>query len=207
MQKEGCMKENNRLPVKNLVLAAMFGAMSFVVMFFEFPVPFLAPAFYEMDFSEVPVLIGAFTMGPWAGVAIELIKILLKLLFKGTSTAYIGDIANFLIGCALVVPAGMIYRRNKTRKSAILGMVTGTLVMVIAGCLLNGYVMLPWYAEHFFGGMKPIIEAGAAVNAGIDSVFSFVMIAVAPFNLLKGVLTSLLTFLLYKRISRIIKRF
>lgn len=185
----------------------MFGAMAFVLMLFEFPVPFIAPSFYEMDFSEVPVLIGAFTIGPWAGAAIELIKILLKLLFKGTGTAYIGDIANFLIGCALVVPAGIIYRRKKTRKSAIWGMVTGTLVMVVAGCFINGYVMLPWYAEHFFGGMEPIIEAGAAVNAGIDSVFSFVVMAVAPFNLLKGILMGILTFLLYKRISRIIKRF
>ena len=201
------MKENNRMPVKNLVLVAMFGAMSFVLMLFEFPVPFLAPTFYEMDFSEVPVLIGSFTLGPWAGVCIELIKILLKLLFKGTSTAYIGDIANFLIGCTLVVPAGMIYRRKKTRKSAITGMIVGTLFMAAAGCFINGCVMLPWYAEHFFGGMEPIIEAGAAVNANIDSVLSFVVIAVAPFNVLKGILTSVLTFLLYKRISRVIKRF
>lgn len=207
MQKEGCMRENNRLPVKNLVLVAMFGAMSFVLMLFEFPIPFLAPPFYEMDFSEVPVLIGTFTMGPWAGVCIELVKILLKLLFKGTSTAYIGDIANFLIGCSLVVPAGMIYRRKKTRKSAIWGMVTGTLFMVVAGSFINGCVMLPWYAEHFFGGMEPIIEAGAAVHAGIDSVTTFVVMAVAPFNLLKGILTGVLTFLLYKRISGIIKRF
>ncbi len=207
MQKEGFMRESNHLPVKNLVLIAMFGAMSFVLMLFEFPVPFLAPPFYEMDFSEVPVLIGTFAMGPAAGACIELVKILLKLLFKGTSTAYIGDIANFLIGCTLAVPAGMIYRRKKTRKSAVLGMAAGTLFMVTAGCFINGCVMLPWYAEHFFGGMEPIIEAGAAVNKGIDSVLTFVVIAVAPFNLLKGILTGILTFLLYKRISGIIKHF
>lgn len=201
------MKENNRLPIKNLVLAAMFGAMSFILMLFEFPIPFIAPNFYEMDFSEVPVLIGAFTMGPLAGACIELIKILLKLLFKGTSTAYIGDIANFLVGCALVVPAGVIYRRKKTRQGAILGMVTGTLCMVLVGCFLNGYILLPWYAEHFFGGMEPIIQTGAAIHEGINSVFAFVVMAVAPFNVLKGILTGFITFLLYKRISRIIKRF
>ncbi|MBQ7432977.1 MAG: ECF transporter S component [Lachnospiraceae bacterium] len=200
------MSQSN-FPIKKLVLTAMFGAMAFILMYFEFPLPFIAPEFYKLDFSEVPVLIGTFTMGPVAGVFIELIKILLKLLFKGTNTAYIGDLANFLIGCALLVPAGLIYQHKKTKQTAIVGMAVGTVVMALAGCALNALVLLPWYAENFFGGMEPIIAAGAAVRASITDVWSFAVLAVVPFNLIKGVLTSILTFLLYKRIGRVIKRF
>ena len=94
---------------------------------FEIPLPF-APAFYEIDFSEVPVLVGCFAMGPLAGAVIELIKIILNLAINGTMTAGVGEVANFLIGCSLVVPAGLIYRKMKTRKGAIIGMVTGTLL-------------------------------------------------------------------------------
>lgn len=197
----------SKFPIKKLVLTAMFGAMAFILMYFEFPLPFVAPEFYKLDLSEVPVLIGTFAMGPVAGVCIELLKILLKLLFKGTNTAYVGDVANFLIGCGLLIPAGIIYQRKKTKQTALLGMAAGVVVMAAAGCVLNALVLLPWYAENFFGGMEPILAAGAAVRAGIKDVWSFAVLAVLPFNLIKGVLTGILTFLLYKRIGRVIKRF
>lgn len=193
--------------VKNLVLIGMFGALAFVLMLFEFPLVFIAPNFYKLDFSEVPVLIGTFTMGPVAGVLIELLKILLKLLFKGTTTAYVGDFANFMVGCAMLIPAGIIYHINKTKKTAIIGMVVGTIIMAAVGCVLNATVLLPWYANNLFGSMDPIIQAGAAVHSSINSVWSFAVLAVVPFNLVKGVIVGVLTFLLYKRIARIIKRF
>ena len=144
--------QNKTMNLRNMVLIAMLGAIAFILMYLEIPLPFIAPAFYEMDFSAVPVLIGAFAMGPGAGVAIEFLKILLHTLLRGTSTAYVGEIANFVVGCALVVPAGLLYRRKKTRGHALAGMALGTLLMVTAGSLINAYVLLPWYANHFFAG-------------------------------------------------------
>ena len=125
------------LSVKNVVLIGMFGALAAVVMMIEFPLPMIAPAFYELDLSEVPALVGTFAIGPAAGVMIEAVKILVKLLLKPTSTAYVGELANFCIGCTYLLPAGLLYMRNKSRKSALTGMVAGTIVMAAAGCLVN----------------------------------------------------------------------
>ena len=199
------VKKNKLFTTKGLVMMALFGAVSAVLMLFEVPIPIIAPPFYKMDLSEVPVLIGSFSLGPAAGVIIELIKILLKLVIKSSSTAGIGDVANFLIGCSFVVPAGIIYKRIKTKKGAILGMLVGVLTMVIAGSLMNGFVLLPVYAKAF-GGMESIIAAGTAVHGNVNSVFTFVAMCVAPFNIIKGVVVSILTFILYKRISPIIKK-
>lgn len=124
--------ERTHTSSKTRILAqiGMLGAISVVLMLFEIPLPF-APAFYEIDFSEVPVLVGCFAMGPVAGAAIELIKILLNFAINGTITAGVGELANFLLGCSFVVPAGIIYRKMHTRKGAIIGMATGTVLMTI----------------------------------------------------------------------------
>lgn len=196
-----------RMALKNVVAIGMLAAIAMILMLFEFPIPFIAPSFYEIDLSEVPVLIGTFAMGPVAGVLIELVKILLKLLIKGTSTAYVGDFANFVIGCAFLLPAGIIYWRHKTLRNAIIGLIAGGLTMIVAGSLINAFVLLPLYAKMFMGGMENIIAAGAAVNAGISGVASFVILAVAPFNLVKAIIVSILTLLLYKRVSSLIKKF
>lgn len=189
---------------KELTSIGMLGAIAVVLMLFEIPLPF-APSFYEIDFSEVPVLIGCFAMGPIAGVFIEAIKIILNLVINGTVTAGIGEAANFVIGCALCIPASIIYRRKKTRKGAIIGMVVGTLVMTISGCFINAYVMLPTYAKAFQLPIDALVEMGHAINANITDLFSFVMLAVVPFNLLKGVLVSIIVLLIYKKISVILK--
>lgn len=185
--------------------AAMLSAVAIVLMLFEFPLPFLAPPFYEMDFSEVPVLIGTFAIGPFAGVMIEALKIILNLIINGTVTAGVGEFANFLIGCAFIVPAGVIYHRAKTRSHAIIGMVTGTLVMTAMGCLLNAYVLLPAYAAAFGMPIEAFIEMGSAIHSSIDSMMTFVILAVAPFNLLKGIMDSVIVFLIYKKVSPIFK--
>jgi riboflavin transporter FmnP len=124
---------------------------------------------------------------------------------KGTSTAGVGELANFAVGCAFVVPAGIVYKMMKSRKGALIGCVTGTLVMIVLGCVINAYVLLPFYANAFEMPIDALIAMGTAVNPAINSLLTFVMLAVAPFNLLKGVLVSLITFLLYKRISRLVK--
>jgi len=187
-----------------IAFSGMFAAIAAVLMSFEIPLPF-APTFYKLDFSEVPVLIGTFCFGPVTGAVIEGLKILLKFVIKGTSTAGVGELANFAVGCAFVVPAGIVYKAMKNRKGALVGCVTGTLVMIVLGCLINAYVLLPFYANAFEMPIDALIAMGTAVNPAINSLLTFVMLAVAPFNLLKGVLVSLITFLLYKRISRLVK--
>ena len=193
-----------RTGVRTIVQAGMLGAIAVVLMLFEIPLPF-APSFYEIDFSEVPVMIGTFAIGPVAGAAIELVKILLNFIINGTTTAGVGEVANFLIGCALVVPAGIIYRRKRTRTGAIIGMAVGTVFMTLIGCLLNAYVLLPVYATAFQMPIDALVATGTAVNGSIDSLFTFVAFAVAPFNLLKGVLVSLIVFLIYKKISPVFR--
>ena len=197
---------NNKKKLSTRMIAqiGMLAAIAFVLMLFEIPLPF-APSFYEIDFSEVPVLIGCFSMGPLAGVLIELIKIILNLCINGTVTAGVGELANFVIGCALVLPAAFIYKRKKTKKGAIIGLVTGTLFMTISGCFINAYVMLPTYAKAFGMPIEALVEMGSAVNASITDLLTFVMFAVVPFNLLKGVLVSIIVLLIYKKISPILK--
>ncbi len=190
--------------IRMIASIGMLSAIAAVLMLFEFPIVFIAPSFYKLDFSEVPVLIGAFAFGPLAGIAIELIKILLNLVINGTLTFGVGELANFLIGCALVAPASIIYSVYKTRRGAMTGLAAGTLVMVAAGVILNAYLLLPFYAQ-FMGGMDALIAVGTAMHSSINSAISFAVLLVAPFNLVKGILVSLITLLLYKRISRLIK--
>lgn len=195
---------NSKVGVRTIVQIGMLSAIAVVLMMFEVPLPF-APSFYEIDFSEVPVLVGCFVMGPLAGAAIELIKILLNFVINGTMTAGVGEIANFIIGCALCVPAGIIYKKNRTRKGAVIGMASGTVLMVAAGCVMNAFVLLPVYAKAFGMPMEALVGMGSAVNSHITSLSTFVIFAVAPFNLLKGVLVSLIVLLIYKKISPVFK--
>ncbi len=190
--------------VRGLVEIGMLSALAFVLMLFSFPLPF-APSFYKLDFSELPVVIGAFAIHPFAGVMIELIKMLLNLLIDGSATAGVGEIANFFIGCCFILPASVIYHRKKSKRNAIFGLCTGTILMTIVGCFLNAYVLLPAYSVAFHMEIEKLIAMGAAVNPSIDNLFTFVLLAVAPFNLLKGALVSIITILIYKRISIILK--
>lgn len=198
------MEDKKTLSIRNVVQIGMFGALAAILMLFEFPIPFIAPAFYELDLSEIPVLIGTFSMGPAAGVLIELIKILLKLVIKGTSTAYVGDVANFVIGCFFLLPAGIIYKVKRTRKGAVTGMAVGTLVMAAAGGIMNAWVLLPFYSQFYGMPMEALIAAGTEVNSLITNIPTFVLIAVVPFNLIKGIIVSLITYLVYKRVRVII---
>lgn len=190
---------------KNIVLMAVFSALSGVLMVWEFPIPFIAPSFYEIDLSEIPVLIGSFIMGPVAGVIMEAVKILVKLMIKGTTTAYVGDFANFCVGCCLIVPASIVYQKMKTKKGALIGMGIGTLTMAVAGVALNYFIMIPFYVKAFGMPLHKIINAGAGINPWVSNKFTFVLICVAPFNIVKGLIDSFVTFVLYKRISTFIK--
>ena len=197
-------KSKERIGVRGVVQIGMLSAIAIILMQFEVPLPF-APPFYKIDFSEIPVLIGCFVMGPLAGAIVELIKVILNVVISGTTTGGVGDIANFLIGCAMCVPAGMIYKKYHTRKSALVGMAVGTVFMTVIGCILNACVLLPVYAKAFEMPIDALVAMGTAVNHSITSLSTLVIFAVAPFNLLKGVLVSFIVFLIYKKISPIFK--
>jgi riboflavin transporter FmnP len=197
-------QERKLMTTKNMVLMAMFGALSGLLMYIQMPVPF-APSFYKLDFCDVPVLIGSFAMGPVAGSVIAALKILISLVLRGTQTAGVGEFSNWVQACSLSIPAALIYQRNKSRKSAMLGIAAGIITMVIIACVTNTYIMLPAYAKAFHMPIDNLIAMGTAVNPHINNLMAFVLLAVAPFNLLKGVLVGLITTLIYKRVSIIIK--
>ena len=190
---------------RTIVCVGMLAAISTILMLFEFPLPFIAPGFYELDFSEVPIMIGAFALGPVAGVLTELVKILLNLVINGTNTAFVGEFANFLMGCVFVVPASVIYKRKKNRQHAMIGLAAGTVIMSAAAVFINALVLLPAYAKAFGMPVDAFVQMGTAINPAINGIWTFVLLAVAPFNLIKGVLVSVITVLLYKHISPILK--
>ena len=181
----------------------IFAAMAALLMYLEFPLPF-APSFYQIDLSEVPVLICSFSMGPVAGVVCELVKVILKLLLKGTTTAFVGDFANFVVGCSFILPATIVYHRFKTKKGALAGMLTGTVTMSIFGSCFNAIYLLPAFSALYGLPLDQLVAMGTAVNGMINSVSTLVLFAVVPFNIVKGLLVSLLTTLLYKRIERLL---
>lgn len=184
---------------------AIFAAMAGVLMLIEIPLPF-APPFYKIDLSELPVLICTFYLGPVAGVVTELIKVLLKLLLKGTSTAFVGDFANFAVGCSFVLPASVVYHARPSKKTALIGLVAGTLVMTVFGSTFNAIYLLPKFSELYGMPLEAIVGMGTKVNPRITSVSTLVLFAVVPFNLLKGAIDALLTLLLYKRISPLLHK-
>lgn len=192
--------------VRKMAMIGMFSALSMILMLFEFPLPF-APGFYELDFSELPILIGSFAYGPAAGVMMEFIKILLKLAVKGTSTAFVGDLANFVVGCSLVLPASVIYAFRKNKTTAIVACVTGTLVMTVFGSAFNAVYLLPAFSQLYGMPLETILEMGSKVNPLMTpgSIVSFVTVCVAPMNLIKGGSVSLVTLLIYKPLSPILK--
>ena len=204
-KKNGIKFSSDKTKINKLVIMAMFSAVAAVLMYVEFPITFIAPAFYEMDLSEVPVMIGSFMLGPCAGVIMEAVKVLLKLVLKGTSTAFVGDFANFILGCALVVPASVLYHTKKTKKRAVIGLVTGGIVLIVSGVFLNALYLLPKYSQLYGMPVETFINMGAAINPAISNIFTFVILAVAPFNLIKATVVGVITMLLYRYLSRLIK--
>ena len=189
-------------PARRVSIIGICAAIAAVLHMLDFPLLFLAPEFYKLDFSEVPVLLVGFFLGPSATVACEGLKVILKLLLKGTSTAFVGDFANFFVGCCFVLPATIWYHLHKSRLNALIGLILGTLCMSILGSAFNAVYLLPKFSELFHMPLDAIIGMGAAIHPSISGVSSFVFLCVAPLNLIKGALVSLLTMLLYKRVAQ-----
>lgn len=194
-------RSKKRMAVSKLTKIAMLSAVAGVLMLFEFPLWF-APNFYLLDLSELAVMIGALTLGPLAGAIIEGVKILLNFVLNGTITGGVGEIANFLIGCSFVVPAAWVYHKYHNKKGMILGMAAGTIGMIVLGSIVNYFILLPVYATVFGQPLEFFIKMGTIINPAIVDLKTFVLFAVAPFNLLKGVLISVLSYFIYLKLGQ-----
>lgn len=191
---------------RKIAMTGMFSAIATILMLFEFPLPF-APNFYKLDFSELPILIGAFAFGPAIGVMMEFIKILLNLITDGTTTAFVGEFANFVVGCSFIIPASAMYAFCKNKKSAIVSCIAGTLILTVFGTAFNAIYLLPAFSKLYGMPLDTILGMGAEVNPLVSegNIVSFVIACVAPLNLIKGAASSIVTLLIYKSISPIIK--
>ena len=181
--------------VFTLTRCGLLAAMAVILFYIEIPVV----AFYKLDLSTLPAILAGFAMGPIEGLAVILVKDLVHLL--GTSTSGVGELADFLMSAAFVVPASLIYRRAKSRKSALKAMVVGSVLMTVAAVLINYFILIPAYQVLMNLPLHVIIGMGAAVLPFIDSTLKLVIFITAPFNILKSVVLSFVTYLLYKRVS------
>ena len=185
----------SNLSVQYMTRIAILGALSAILFMIEIPVV----AFYKLDVSTLPALLGAFSMGPWAGLAILAIKDVFGLLHSGTM--YVGELADFIMGAAFILPAALIYRHHKSRKNALIGMIVGTVAMIVVSVLVNWQIMIPFYMNAFGMPMEKIIAMAQSAMPFVDTEWELLLFVTAPFNLLKGVVLSALTFVLYKRLS------
>ena len=176
---------NNQKNLNKLMKISLLGAMAVLLMYFDFPIPFLPFPWLKIDLSDIPALMGAFAFGPMAGVVIELLKNLLILIVKGTGTGFVGEIANFIVGVSLVAPAAWVYHRNKSKKTALLGMLLGTVCIEIVGIIANVYFLLPAYG----------------IQMSSNELINYVTIGLLPFNGIKSIMVCGITYVLYKRVS------
>ncbi|MHC1720258.1 MAG: ECF transporter S component [Clostridiaceae bacterium] len=190
--------------LNKMIKISMLSVVAFLLMFFELAIP-VFPAFLKIDISDLPALIGAFALGPMAGIGIELLKNILHGIFVG-GTAFIGETANFIVGSVFVATAGICYSRKKNRKNALAGMVLGTILMTAAAGIMNYYVLLPLYETVLHFPMDAIVAMGTMVNPKITDLNSFIIWAILPFNILKGVIITLIALPVYKRVSPVIHR-
>ncbi len=191
---------HTRLNTRALTMTALLAALAYILAFLEFPVP-LSPSFARMDFSDFPALIGAFVFGPVCGILVELIKNTLQLF--STSTGGVGEFANFLMGGAYATAAGLIYQKRKTKRTALIACVVGSIAMGITAAFANYFILLPLFET--FLPLNELIAAFGSFMPFIHTKLDIVLFNALPFNLLKGLVIGLVTMLVYKRISPILK--
>jgi len=188
---------------RKITVTGMLSAVAFLLMFIEFPIPIMPP-FIKLDISDLPAVLGTFAIGPLAGVAIELIKNILHIIIKGTSSACVGELSNFLLGCAMVVPAGIIYKNNKTRKSALIGSIVGCIVMALICLPINYYVVYPAYVKFYGLPLEAIIGMYQKINPNVDGLLSCLLVFNVPFTFAKGLIDVVICYLIYKPLSPVL---
>ncbi|MFR2892668.1 ECF transporter S component [Peptoniphilus grossensis] len=197
------VNSSTMIRTKDMTKVAMLSVIGFVLMYFQLPLTFVAPPFMKLDISDLPVLMGAFTMGPVYGIIIAAIKNLMHIIFKGTMTAGVGELSNFIISSTFAVVSSYIYRKHRTYKSAVLSMTVGVLAMTILAMISNYFVVFPLYGKVM--PMEAIIAMGSAITPKITGLFTMMIYSVLPFNLIKGFTTSAVMMLVYKKISPLFK--
>lgn len=188
-------KTNN---VKTIAFIGMLGALSAVLMSINVPLPF-APTFLKFDIAELPALFAGFFLGPVSGCAVIVVKIVVKLILQGTETVFVGELMNVIGSCAFVLPASLIYKRIHTRKGALLSLSISTVLVSVMAIFLNAYIAFPMYSSLYGMPMEAILEMGSSVNPLVHDNVSLMLYGVFPFNLVKHGITSLVTYLTYKR--------
>jgi len=192
------------LTVKNITVIGILSALGAVLMLIDFPI-FVAPSFYKMDLGDLPCLIGALALGPIPALFIQIIKIFLKLLIKPTSTAFVGEIAAFIFSSAYCISAALVYKLNKTKKGALIALLVASIVEVIVASIINYLFIIDAYTVLYHIPLDVIIAAGQAIFSVIDNKLSFILLCVAPFNLIKVVIIDIITMFVYKRVSYLLK--
>lgn len=209
---EQVSSERKFFSATRIAVIAIFSAIAgLLYSFAKIPLSFAFPSFLEFKLSDIPILIGTFTLGPVSGAIIVVVEILLKLLMKGTSTMLVGELSDLVTSCAFAVTAGIIYSKHRTFKGALVGMAVGTLLEVIVAILFNWLVLVPFYVETFFhGSWQPLIKMMQPLFPSItqETFYNFYLwVSVLPFNLLRCIVAVLVTLPVYKRISLLINRF
>jgi riboflavin transporter FmnP len=189
-------KQQNK--IRSIAFIGMLGALSAVLMFINIPLPF-APSFMKFDIAELPALFAGFFLGPVSGCGVIVVKLLLKLVLQGTDTAFVGELSNLLGSVIFVLPASVIYRLDHTKKGAIIGMTVATVLVSVVQVFMNAYLIFPMYSTLYGLPMETILSMCMAVNPLVHDYVTMMVYSVLPFNLVKHFLTSLLTYLIYKR--------
>lgn len=197
-------RDDARTKVKNIAFIGLMGAVSAVLMLFRFPIPFMPP-FLSFDLSGLMEMLGGFMFGPMAAACIIVVKILLQLVMQGSFSLGTGELQNLILSCSYVLPALIIYHRNKTKKMAITGMAVSTIFVSVMAVFTNLYLIIPFYVKLFGMSMDDIITMCRTVNPAMKNVTTMAVFGLLPFNLIKYGVTSLVTFIVYKRLSRVIK--
>lgn len=195
--------ETKKTGIKSLAVVAIMGAIGFILMVLEFPMPFLIPPFIKFDFSELPAIITAFALGPIQGIIVCLIKNLLHLFV--TTSAGVGELSNFILGAIFVGTAGIIYRYKKTRSGALIGSIVGALLMAVISVVSNYFVVYPAYVTLYGMPMEAIIGMYKALLPASDTLLKSLLIFNLPFTFAKGMIDALICFVVYKKLSPILK--
>lgn len=198
------MKQNT-FSMQWIAKVSILSAIAFILMMFEVPLP-ISPSFYKLGIDGVASVLAGFAMGPLAGVCVEALKILLNVLFQGTDTAFVGELSNFIVGCALVLPSSLYYKHHKNKKGAMISLLLGTISIGVVGILDNMFIALPAYSYFYGLPMEVLIGMGSAIYSGVKDVFTFCIFMTLPFNIIKGAVVSLITMLIYKRVSPILHK-
>lgn len=198
------MKSTKFLTVSTLVKISILSAIGYILMFISVPLPMLFPEFLKIDISDLTALLGGISLGPMAGITIAFLKNLLQFITGMSTTGGVGEFANFLIGGSFVFTVSYIYSKKRNIQGVIIGLVSGIVVMTVVGCIANYFIILPFYATIGWS-IDAVVSMGAAINPAIDSKMSFIIWMIAPFNILKSGLMSLLTLPMYKKTEKILK--